>query len=299
MLRLSPSLAPCLAVAALCACAPALPHPWSHDDVCSAKAGGSIDAGTWLRLILHDYRPEVGRINLDCSGVEIAWEGPAHQCVDPESARRALPDRPIAERDVVVSEVDRAHRLVWVQTRHFADGDALGPIALVKVRGRRLRVEALGTLRAYPSSRLRLVQGGGAVVLVAEGKACPGAGSTGCGRAARLMTLNGTRFSPSRMVDEGGACLGAGWVQLAREVVERVGEGKERHYRLDASVSGGADGIRLTELVTVHDRDPRRPAASEKLFRRAEAMGVYRVRGGDLVAESGPLWSRVGVPGGL
>jgi hypothetical protein len=256
-----------------------------------------LDAGTWARLLIHGYRPEVGRLNLDCSGAEIAWQGPAHQCADPESARSVLPDRPITEREVVVSELDRAHRLVWVQTRHFADGDALGPVALVEVKGRRLRVEALGTLRAYPSSRLRLAQGGGAVVLVAEGQGCTGAGSTGCGRAARLMTLNGTRFNPSRMVDENGACLGAGWIQLAREVVERFGEEKERLYRVNASVSGGADGIMLTELVTVHDRDRLRPNASEKLFRRAEAMGVYKVRGTDLVAESGPLWSRVGVPG--
>ncbi|MGC3998877.1 MAG: hypothetical protein QM767_16060 [Anaeromyxobacter sp.] len=296
MNRSSRSAAPALAALALAlpACAPTSPHPWSYEGICSVDVdmGQAADAAAWRRLVLGDRSHRGVR---DCTGTPVVWEGPVLQCGDAEVTRAALPARPASEggEDVVVSDVDPSHKLVWVLTDFLATGDALGPVALVEIRNRMIRVEAIGTLRAYRSAKLRLVHSGGAVVLVAEGQGCAGAGPSTCGRAARLMALSGARFQQSQLVDAGGSCLGAGWVQLQREEYEGGTGGRERVFRLDASVAGAPDGLKLTELVTVHDRDPRRPEAPEKLVRRAESTAVYRVNGANLAGEAGPLWARM------
>jgi hypothetical protein len=206
---------------------------------------------------------------VDCAGAQVRWEAPALLCQDASTARAELPERPLADDDVVVSPVDRDHRLVWIQTGRFASGDAFGPVALVEVGGRSVKVEALGTLRANPRrAKLRLEQAAGALVLVAEGERCTSADPASCERSARLMALAGARFQPSRIVSPTGSCTAAGFVHLAREEVERLGGGRERRYRLDASLAPAKDGLRLTELVTVHDRDTKQAEAQERLVRR-------------------------------
>jgi hypothetical protein len=286
-----------LAVAALATACAGLPHPWPHDAVCVAPTGEPADAQGWLTLLLHGYDPATHRATspaVDCSGSQVRWEAPALLCQDASTARAELPERPLAGEDVVVSPVDRDHRLVWIQTGRFASGDAFGPVALVEVGSRSVRVEALGTLRANPRrAKLQLEQAGGGLVLVAEGERCTSADPASCERSARLMALVGARFQPSRIVSPTGSCTAAGFVHLAREEVERLGGGRERRYRLDASLAPAKDGLRLTELVTVHDRDTRQAEAQERLVRRAEGTTLLRAQGADLVSDSATLWARM------
>jgi hypothetical protein len=247
--------------------------------------------------LLHGYDPTTRRATspaVDCSGTQVRWEAPALLCQDASTTRAELPERPLAENDVVVSEVDPDHRLVWIQTGRFASGDAYGPVALVEVSRHFLRVEAMGTLRANPlRAKLRLVPAGAAQVLVAEGERCTTPDPASCERSARLMTLVGARFQPSRLVSAAGSCVGAGFVHLAREETDRLGGGRERRYKLDASLAPVKDGVKLTELVTVHDQDTRQPGTPARLFRRAEASTLLRVKSGDLAVDDATLWSRM------
>ena len=289
--------APLAHVLALAGCA-TLPHPWPKEAVCTGalREGAALDAQAWLSLVLQGYDPVTRRATspaLDCSGSQVRWDAPAVLCADPSTARAALPDRPITDADVVVTEVDKAHHLVWITTTRYASGDALGPVALVERRGQTLSVEAVGSLRANPErAKLGLLRTGNTVVLVAEGERCAGANASSCERSARVMPLVANRFEPSRIVNGAGACLGAGWLHLTREELDKLGGGRERRYRVDASISAGPDGLRLQELVTVHDRESK-ANAPERLFRRAEGTTVFRVWGSDLVAETPTLWTRL------
>src|SRR5512138_2693153 len=108
-----------------------------------------------------------------------------------------LPDRPIGDGDVVVSEVDPKHRLVWIMTSRYASGDALGPVALVELEGKFLKVEAIGSLRGNPQrAKLSILRAGGSTLLVAEGERCTGESAASCERSARVMPLVGSRFEP-------------------------------------------------------------------------------------------------------
>ena len=290
--------APFALLLVLAGCA-SLPHPWPRQPVCTGtlREGAALDAQAWLELVLQGYDPQTRRATtpaLDCSGAQVRWEAPAVLCADPSTARAMLPDHPIGDGDVVVTEVDATHRLVWILTSRYASGDALGPVALVEIRGHVLSVEALGSLRANPErAKLGLLRAGDSTLLVAEGERCTSAKAASCERSARVMPLLGNRFEPSRIVNGAGACLGAGWLHLTREEIDKLGGGRERRYRVDASLSAGADGLRLLELVTVHDREGRGATAAERLFRRAEGTTVFRVWGSDLVAESSTLWTRL------
>jgi hypothetical protein len=286
------------ALATLSACA-TLPHPWPKVPVHSAslRPDAPLDAQSWIALVVGGYDPITRRATspaIDCTGTQVRWDAPATLCADPSTARAALPETAIGEADVVVSEVDPRHKLVWIIISRYASGDALGPVALVEVDGQALTVEAVGALRANPGQpKLRLVQAGGAIVLIAEGERCSGQSVASCERSARVMTLVGSRFQPSRIVNGQGGCLAAGWLHLAREEIEKTGPGRERRYRVDASLQATPRGLELLELVTVHDRDTKSPTARERLFRRAEGTTVLRPAGADLAAATPSLWARL------
>lgn len=286
------------AALATSACA-TLPHPWPKSAACTVARSedAAPDARTWITLLLKGWDPATRRATspaLDCSGAQVRWDAPAALCADPASASTALPDGPITDKDVVVSDVDPAHRLVWIIVTRYAGGDALGPVAMVELGRSELRVEALGALRANPQqAKLRVVKAGGEVVLIAEGERCANQTAASCERSARLMPLVGSRFQPSRIVNAQGACLEASSLQLGREDVEKTGPGRDRRYRVDASLKATPRGLELLELVTVHDREVKAGTKSERLFRRAEGTLVLKPQGANLVADTASLWTRM------
>ncbi len=285
---------------AVSGCAAIVPqHPWPSAALCSAALRGEAppDARTWMTLLLQGWDPATGRATrpaLDCSGAQVRWDAPAALCADPSSALATLPEGPLTAADVVVSELDPKHRLVWITVTRFADGDALGPVALVEVSHSELKVEALGALRASPQrAKLQVVRAGGALVLVAEGERCTGQAAASCERSARILPLVGNRFAASRIVNAQGACLEASRAVLGREEIEKTGPGRERSYRVDASLKPSPRGLELLELVTVHDRETKGATKNERLFRRAEGTTVLKPQGPNLVADTPSLWARM------
>jgi hypothetical protein len=215
-------------------------------------------------------------------------------CADPSTAKVLLPDRPLGEEDVVVTQLDDAHRIVWVITNRYASGDGVGPAAVVQSKGRRLIVRAVGTLRANPvRAKLRLERIGDRELLVAEGEHCGSADPASCNRAARLMPFVRDRFWPVSVTNDAGGCLSPAWVHLGREESERLSSGWRRRYRLDAVLQFGSTGLVVQEQVVVHDLDPRNPSTAPRLFRRAESELGIRLEGDRLVTDGTPLWSRI------
>jgi hypothetical protein len=289
-------------VAALaCAGRPAAPPA-----LCVLERGAGAaepDAATWIALLLRGYDAATRRLTsppLDCTGAQIRWEGPALRCDDARVATTVLADRPLAPADVVATRVSADATLVWIATTHYATGDAAGPVALVAGAGPRLRVVALGVLRAYRErARLRLESLGPTWVLVAEGELCPPGGEAACIRAARVVPLRGSRFEPVPLVGEDGRCLSPAWFDLARQEEGRSERGRERlELTSTMSFSGGPRSrLVVEEQVVVHDVSPGGELASARVLRRAQARREVRWERGRLVASGTPLWWRVSYGG--
>jgi hypothetical protein len=289
------------ALVALGGCA-AGQHTWSGASLCelTRPAGGELSSDTWLALLLRGYDPASRRATtpaVDCTGSQVRWEAPALQCSDGATTRTALPDQAITDKEVVVTPLGDDLRLVWIITSRFASGDALGPAAVVELKGARLVVRVVGALRASPTrAKLRLERIGPAEVLVAEGEQCATTDPASCDRSARVVLIERDRLRPTTVTSEAGACLMAGWFHLGREESERLPSGMVRRYRLDATMGFSPAGMTLSEQVVVHDLDPRAPAAPPRVFRRAVAEDVLPLRGDHFVSSGTSLWTRMRAP---
>jgi hypothetical protein len=292
-----PALAAALATLLASGCASAPARPWSRNDLCTARSapvegGGPAAADAWIGLLLGGFDARTRRATtpaLDCTGAQVVWSAPALACADSDFARRLLPDAPIAAEDVVVSPAGPGLSLVWIVTGRFATGDAVGPVALVEGDGRRGIVRAIGALRAYPAkARLRLERVGAGEVLVAEGEACAGGA---CVRAARLMPLQGERFTPEPVRAESGRCVAPAFVDLVRQEVRRE-DGEQRRLELQASLSFAPDGVRIDELVLVQEL-ARKPEAPPRLLHRAQDSQLVKLVEGRFTAPGPSLWSRM------
>lgn len=285
-----------LLVVAGCA---ARPHTWSGASLCELQrpGAGEVSSDTWLALLLRGYDPGTRRATspaVECTGAQVRWDAPALLCSDGATTRAPLPDQPITEKDVVVTPLGDSLSLVWIVTNRFASGDALGPAAVVELKGDRLVARVVGSLRANPHrARLRLERVGPAEVLVAEGEQCASADPASCDRSARVVLIEADRLRPTTVTNQAGGCLGAGWFHLGREETERLATGMTRRYRLDATLAFTPGGLTRSEQVVIHDLDPRAPAAPPRLFRRAAADDLLPLQGDRFVSTSTSLWSRM------
>jgi hypothetical protein len=289
-----------LAVAATLAGCAGAQHLWSRQSLCELEReqdGPVRSHETWLALLLRGYDPATHRATtpaIDCTNVQVRWEGPVVTCFDGALSKTLLPDRPLGEKDVVATPLGDDIQLVWVQTSRFASGDALGPVAIVEMKPRRLIVRAIGVLRGYSTrARLRLEKLGGTEVLVAEGESCTSEDPASCQRAARVVPLRGERFATEPLVSTVGACVSAAWFDLAREEIEPLESGWKRRFRLDAALTFESDTLRIQEQLAIHDLDPHKPLAPPRLFRRAQGERTVQLLDGSMVAAGKPLWTKV------
>ncbi|OFX21916.1 MAG: hypothetical protein A2V77_20615 [Anaeromyxobacter sp. RBG_16_69_14] len=230
---------------------------------------------------------------LDCTGAQVRWNGPALACEDGAVARAALPDRPLATTDVLATPVSPTRTLVWIPTSRFASGDALGPVALVEAVGSRLRVLALGPLRAYPQhARLRLEALGERKVLVAEGELCSSAEPASCVRAARLVPLRDDRFVSEPLLGTDGKCLSPAWFDLSHQE-QRRSETRRERLELGASLSFGGTHLAIEEQVVVLDLGANPEGAPARIVHRAQSTRTVRWVADRLVVSGTSLWTRM------
>ena len=262
----------------------------------ASGASETVGPGTWVALLVRGYDPKTHRVTapaLDCTGAQARWESPALRCGDNVLARTALPERPLAEADVMTSDVGPGSTLVWIATTSYASGDASGPVALALRSRSQLRVVAIGVLRAFPRNvKLRLESMGGVKVLVAEGDQCTAGDGSSCARVARVVPLVGSRFEPMPLVGEDGQCVSPALFELSRTERRHAREGWEL-AELSTALAFGPNGLAVQEQVLVHDLGESERGAALRVLHRAQASRAVRWSVNRMMTSGAPLWSRM------
>lgn len=243
-------------------------------------------AEDWFALLLQGYRPAgaLARPARDCTGQPVKLE--VDGCVD-DPVPISVDPPPLTARDLIVSSLGDARRLVWAITDRLPSGQAEGPVALVEIEAHRTAVRAIGVLRAFPENvTLRLEKLGGAPVLVAEGERCvkPQVPEL-CQRGIRVVPLIGNRFAPKPLVDDKGACLGNAFL-----VTRSGGAAGGRHsakYQLEGAVTFSPDAIAVREQLAISLPQAASDPNMESFVTRVQAERQITLQGGNLVA-TGP-----------
>jgi hypothetical protein len=251
-----------------------------------------------FRLLLNGFEPATGQVSVpltDCMGTPILWQDPAPgECSEIPAPSTPLPVELLRPESLVMTEVRGDLKLVWAISRHFSDGEALGPVALVESTPRGLSVRALGALRALPRNvKLRLERVGSTEVLVAEGERCSKEDSGLCTRRARLMPLRGGRFVGEPLRTAEGTCSGPAIFHLYRSATSRLPSGWIRKYEMTSGLRFGPTGLQVQEQIAVDDRDPKQPDTPPRLFRRAQGERFIRMIDGRLVEDLPSVWNRL------
>lgn len=287
-----------LALGASCATTPNEGRPLCYAEV-SAQERSFPTPDTWYSLLLHGYDARLGAVPrpaTDCAGSPVVWQEPTpDECREPGPRPEPLPVKErLTEEDLALETLRANVRLVWVLTRRFTNGEALGPIALVETTDKGFEVKALGSLRGLPRNALmRLEKVGDTQVLLVEGEACTSEEPQVCRRAARLLPLRRGRFFAEPISDGSRSCLGSTWLPLSREQRFELPNGLIRRFELTTTLTFNPESIGVQEQVTVSDSDPRQPSIPERLFRRAQAERTLRVESSVLTGSAPSLWIRM------
>ncbi len=286
-----PSAALFLGLLAGCAGAPRAPEPLCRI-ARGRTTGPDVPPEAWLSLLLHGYDANTSQVvgaPLDCTGTPIAWQDVDDNCV--ARLETPLPAGRLTPNSVVVANLDANTRLVWIQLQRFQDGDALGPLARVEVRGDSLLVLALGSARSGPErTRLRIEQLDTVDLAVLEGDRCEG---QSCQRLARLIPQRGRRFiaEPFRLPD--GKCAGPASLAVKRLKEVPATAGFRRIFELESTLAFSATQLVVHEQLFVRDRDARLPTAPLRLYRSAQDDRTVTATPDQLVVSKPSLWARL------
>lgn len=217
---------------------------------------------------------------------------PLNDCEDQPVPAIRLPDRPLDEQDLVITDLEGDGFLVWAQAHHFTDGDALGPVAIASWTRRGIRIAAVGPLRGPAKHvRLRLEPLGDGQVLIVEGDACLPDGSA-CTRVVRVVPIIDDQFVDKPMrLDEGG-CGGPATFPLSASKEILVDPTRKRRFALQRNVVI-KDGLGIvSEEAVIKDVDPRQPNAEGIEFRRVSKARELLLDKDGLLVQKG-IWQDI------
>lgn len=241
-------------------------------DVGSSRADEAdtrvLPTRTWFQLLV----PRISLPNLlppddphECSGKQIAVTWPDVPKTDKSApdAEEALPRRELTDADMTFSEGPDNTFLVWARIAFFADGTALGPVALARWTSRGLEIRGIGPLRApMRRPRLRLeALGSDAQVLVADGELCPTdpttSGKPRCRREVYLLPLVQQRFLQAELVVEDGTSLGPARIYTFEQHDAPQRDGWIRRSEIRRSIRFKDAQITIGEAIRIRDCDPK------------------------------------------
>ena len=287
--------APLLAVLALLAgCRSAPPPP---EALCTARRPADAPAEVlpeeWAALLLNGYDARTGTLAgaaLDCTGAPVAWSEVDEKCaVREEPTPKPLPRR--GPPPAVVATISERERLVWVPLLGTADGDAIGPLATVRIDPGALAVVTLGTARGAPDrASLRLQSLVGVDVALLEGQRCQGAV---CQRPVRLVPQRGRRFIGEPFSTLTGTCAGPAIVWAHRQLERPAGPGVIRVFELDSTLTPGPAALAVHEQLSIRERDAHAPATAGNVVRRAQDDRSITFDGGRMRVDRPSVWTRL------
>jgi len=246
--------------------------PVCLSDVGSSRADEAdtriLPTRAWFQLLV----PRISLPNLlppddprECSGKQIAVTWPDVPKTDKSApdAVEALPRREVTDADLTFGEGPDNAILIWARIAFFADGTALGPVALVLWTSRGIEIRGIGTLRA-PTRRARLrlePLGSDAQVLVADGELCPDgpttAGKPRCRREVYLLPLVEQRFLQAELLVEDGTSLGPARIFTFEEHDAPLRDGWIRHSEVRRSIRFKDAQVTIGEVIRIRDCDPK------------------------------------------
>ncbi len=282
------------ALAALLACKPAGPLPLCIRETAEPSETRSLPPAAWFAALLPGYARdtrEVAPPARDCTQTVVAWSA-ADTCPIASDAA-ALPSRPLGPEDLVFQPVDGDRALLWLVTQRFADGDGLGPAALIAWTDHGFRVWRIGPLRAPAANpRMRIEKLGKAEVLLVDAERCAPTGER-CLPLTVVVPVVDRRFTPSPILGDGGRCDGPPVIERSRVDDLPLAGSRVRRFELGADVRVDQGALIIDEVVAVHELDPAAPDEPPVEYRRVTETRTIRLRGAALVADRPPLWPRV------
>lgn len=221
----------------------------------------------WFSVLVRNFNrmameaPEEPR---ECSGQPIAVTWPEALKEDPRALARKLDRRARTDADITFTQGEDGALLVWARIEELGNGDAVGPVALVRWVERGLEVRGIGTIQA-PAERARLrlePLGDEAQVLVLESETCPKAQEgvkLPCAREAQLLPLVEQRFLSAPMIED-GVDVGPARFVLTDHFEEPLKDGWTRRFELTRKLDF-VDGVAIVdENIRTKDCDPKNPS---------------------------------------
>jgi hypothetical protein len=222
----------------------------------------------------------------------LAWADPVQQCAERRDPRPSetherrcstapvakLPDRPPIAEDVVIAAAPEGAKLVWVQTEHFADDDAAGPIALIEAHARTAKVHALGWLRA-PAKSVRMELVGDWLVIHGES-------------SVQLLRRDRAVIRRLALEEFGSDCVAPARFVLREQGRRAIDDYVQREFEIERSLVFVGEVPVIHERLVVRDIDPRVGAEPETIVREEE-LGRPLVLDGDVLLAPVGLWPEV------
>lgn len=232
-----------------------------------------IDLSVWSGLLLRG-------VDMDCTGAPLCsasevLQGPPRHALEPAQLQ-------------LVEEGDGLW-LVWLKTHLSSDGQATGPVALVRVAYEDLKVMAIGALRAPADDTvLSLVTLAGSQVLRVDSGHCSTdtqADDT-CWAKTQLLWAQSQVFvkAPGGDLD-----------RVRRDRTPRP-QGGSRLYALTSESTpdpANQTGFIITEHLVVTDLEPGQSVASGRIWRRSEGTRTLRWDKTRWQSSATALWDRV------
>lgn len=236
-------------------------HPSSWPRIC--EAAEFLECSSAL-----EHEPKLDEFDAHCEMVE-------HPPLDGP--------KPTAE-DSTLAGTDHGAALLWLRTKHFADGYASGPIALVELDDQ-TRVLAVGSLLA-PSDGPRLRLMGNWLVVHAE-RCWP---ERGCQPTAQLLELDGSAFIHYAF-DLDGRCTAPAELPLLLWARTKVRDGT-REYELEREFHFPEDGMPIIhERLSVRRFDRSNP--DSPVLEREVSLDRPLERDGRSLRAPPSLWAEV------
>lgn len=268
-------------------------------------AGKATEADTrdlpidvWFSLLVRNFnrtQMDAGDEPRECSGQPISVEWPTEMGADPRARARKLEREARTEADISFSNVSDTEILVWARVDALENGDAIGPVALVRWIDRGIEIRGIGTVQAPAQRvRMRLEPLGEDQVLVLESETCPEDPQAKCAREAQIVPLAAQRFVSAPLL-EAGRDAGPARFLLADERDETMKDGWVRRFELTRRLEFADGKVLLEENIRTRDCDPKSPATPCEEHVAASEKRSLEFKDNALHTTPG-AWAKVGKP---
>lgn len=224
----------------------------------------TLPVDVWYSVLVRNFNrtamqaPEEPR---ECSGQKIEVNWPESLKEDPRAAARKLDPRALTDGDISFTQTEDGDLLVWARILELGNGDAVGPVGLVRWVARGLEVRGIGTVQA-PAQRARLrleTLSDESQVLVLESETCPEDQKGTCAREVQLLPLVDQRFVSAPLVED-GVDSGPARFLLTDHFDEPLKDGWIRRYELQRRLDFETGVPVMNENIHTKDCDPKSPA---------------------------------------